>query len=173
VPDAADQVPLECTAGFTRSAAFLLSTSHVGLSRSIAALLGESDQVQEHVQTAVAAPAKTMTHLTRAGGLNWRDTGQDCDLRYAEAWSRHAQLGDQAGGNNGLHALNRQQRHEVFTHASLDIAAELALLVHKQSDLLGDLAHGSFTDTLELANAGAVYVQAACTPRRLRSERIT
>ena len=109
MPDASDQVAFECTPGFTRSAAFLLSTSHVGLSRSIAALLGESDQVQEHVETAVAAPAKTMTHLTCAGGLNWRDTSQNCDLRYAEAWPRHAELGDQAGGNDGLHALNRQQ----------------------------------------------------------------
>lgn len=72
-----------------------------------------------------------------------------------EVAARHAEATEQYGGNNRLPALDRQQRHEVLTHAGLDVGAKLKLplLVHKQCDLLGDLAHGLFTCTFELAKA--------------------
>jgi hypothetical protein len=97
---------LQRTACLTLSATFVLSSSHVRLSRRVGALLSECDQVQQHVQLSIAAAAEPVTHLTRAGSLNGRHAGQGGNLGHAEAWPWHAQLGDQASRHDRLHAAD-------------------------------------------------------------------
>jgi hypothetical protein len=138
-----------------------LSPGHVRLSRRVGTFLSERDQVQQHVQPSIAAAAESVTHLTSARRLNGCHAGQGGDLRHAEAWSRHAEFGDQASSHDHLNAVDPQQRCKVCTDASLDIGAQLELLVHEQRDLVGDLVHGAFTDAIELAQPRR-HVGASC-----------
>jgi len=152
MPDAADKVALQGTASFALGATFVLSTSHVRLSRCVGALLSQGDEIQQHVEAAVPSTVETVLHPACTGGLDGCDAGQYSDLRYAEARARQTELGDQPGGYDRLDAGDVQQRKEVLTNAGLDIGAELAFLIDEQPDLLGNLAHRLFADPIQRAD---------------------
>jgi hypothetical protein len=151
VPDPSHQVALQRTTSFTWRTALLLPTSHVRLSRRVGALLGQGDEVQQHIQTAVTSAAETVLHTACAGRLNGRDASEYSDLWHTKARARRAKLGDQAGSYDWLDAGDVQQREEVLTHAGFNIGAELAFLIHEQCDLLCNLAYRLFANPIQLS----------------------
>src|SRR5262249_33502327 len=132
MPDPSHQVALQGTTRLTWCTTFLLSTSHVRLSRCISTLLSQGDEGQEHVEVPVTSAAETVLYRACTGGLNGRNASKYSDLRHTEAWARHAELGDQASSDDRLNSGDVQQRKEVLTNAGLDIGAELAFLIHEQ-----------------------------------------
>jgi hypothetical protein len=136
----------------------LLSTSHVGLSRCVGALLRQGNEVKQHIEATISPAAETVLHRARTGRLDRSHASQHSDLRHTEARSRHAEFGDQPGSNDRLYAGDLQQREELLTNAGLDVGAELALLIHEQPNLLGNLAHCVFPNPIQLASSGSAVL---------------
>src|SRR5205809_3847500 len=90
----------QCATRFTCCTAFLLSTSHVRLSRYVGAFLCPSDEVKQHVQAAVASAAEAVLDPACAGGLDRGHASEYRDLRHTEARARHSQFGDQPGSDD-------------------------------------------------------------------------
>jgi hypothetical protein len=130
-----------------------LSTSHVRLSRCIGTLLGEGDEVEQHVEVAVTSAAETVLHPGCTRSLDGRHASECCDLWHTEARTGQAKLGAQPGRDDRLYARDLQQWKEVLADAGLDVGAQLALVIHEQRDLLCNLAHRLFADPIQLTGA--------------------
>ena len=122
-PHTADELALECAAGFLGRASLLLAPGEVRPGGDVTARLDDGDVVQQAVEPAVPQAVQAVAHPTGAGRLKRGDAGERGELGDTETGPWRPKLRNEYGGHEWTDTLDGGQGGEVVGDGALDAPA--------------------------------------------------